>query len=130
VVVLQRLVVRLRPLVVVIGGRMLLFLLVDSGLLVVSLLELSLVVLLVLCQLRVVIRGQLFLLLMVGGRLQLVVMLLLVVVVVLLMLAVGMLHVGFWQLLVLVGGRVLPHLIADREMLMVGRLVVWLFVLS
>jgi hypothetical protein len=70
VVVLQLVVVMLRLLLVVIGSRMLMFLIVDSGLLLVGLLELSMAVLLVLCQLRVVVRGQLFLLLMVGGRVQ------------------------------------------------------------
>jgi hypothetical protein len=47
--VLQLRVVMLRLLVVVVRGRMLLFLMVDSGLPLVDLLELSLVVLLVLC---------------------------------------------------------------------------------
>jgi hypothetical protein len=41
-----------------------------------------------------------------------------------------MLHVGLGQLLVLVGGRLLPHLIADTKVLLVGRLVVWVLVLS
>jgi hypothetical protein len=66
---------------------------------------------------------------MVGGRLQLVVLLLLVVVL-LLLLVMGMLHVGYWQLFVLVGGRLLPHLVTETEMMLVGRLVVWLLVLS
>jgi hypothetical protein len=122
-------VVLLHMLVLVVGGRMLMFLLVDIGLLQVGLLEFLVVVLLVLCQLPVAVRGKMFPLLMVGGRLQLVVVLMLVVLVVLL-LVVGMLHVGFGHLLVLVGGRRLPHLITDTTMLMVGRLVVWLLVLS
>jgi hypothetical protein len=95
----------------------------------VGLLELSLVILLVLCQLPVVARGQLFMLLMVAGKMQLVVPMLMVVVV-LLLLIVEMLHVGIWQLLVLIGGRLLPHLITDTKLLLVGRLVVWLLVLS
>jgi hypothetical protein len=49
----------LRLVVVVVGGRMMLFFLLDNGLLFVGLLEMSLVVLLVLCQLPVVVRGQL-----------------------------------------------------------------------
>jgi hypothetical protein len=83
--------------VMLVGGRMLLFLQVDNGLLLMGLLVLSHVLVLVLWQLPVLVRGQLFLLLMVGGGLQLMVVVLSVLVV------VGVLQVGFLQLLVLVG---------------------------
>jgi hypothetical protein len=67
-----------------------------------------------------------------GGELQLVVLLLMVVLILmsmlLMLLLVEVLHVGFLQLLVLVGGRILQHLLADIEMLLVGRLAVSLWV--
>jgi hypothetical protein len=99
-----------------VGGRMLLFLLVDNGLLLVGLPALSLVVVVVVGHLPVLVRGQPLLLLIVGGWLQLVVFLMLLVMVLLLLLlllVVGVLHVGILQLMVLVRGPLLLHLLAD-----------------
>jgi hypothetical protein len=45
------------------------------------------------------------------------------------MLVVGVLHVGVLELLVLVGDRIPLHLLADIEMLLVGRFMVLLVVL-
>jgi hypothetical protein len=103
-------------------GRMLLFILVDNGLLLVRILVLSLMVLLVLWQLPVVVRGHPLMLLMVGGGLQLMVLLLLV------HLVVGVLHVRFLHFMVLVGGPLFLRLLSDIEMMMVGRLVLFLLV--
>jgi hypothetical protein len=71
------------------------------------------------------VRGKLLLLLMVGGGLQLVVLVLLVIHMLLVLLAVGVLHVGFLHLLVLFGGRLHMHLLADIELLVIGRLLLF-----
>jgi hypothetical protein len=65
-----------------------------------------------------------------GGGLQLVMLLLLPVVVLPLLLTIGVLNVGVLHLLVLVFGRLLLQLLADMEMLLVGRPVASLFVLK
>jgi hypothetical protein len=114
---------------VLVGGRMLLFLLADRGLILVGPLVLLHVVLLVLRNLPMLFRGQMLMLLMVGRGLHQVVLLLLPVVVVLMLLVMGVLHVRFLHMMAMVFGRLMLYFLADIEMPLVGRPVALLFVL-